>query len=111
MQMHLSARPVLCTVSLLVELLGHCLNCDDNGVSLPSMSKRIASKSNKISLPVPPAEEPSERIHIHVPKSLKWKARLRLLELESQGSKTTITDYVISLLEADLNQSNNSEVR
>jgi hypothetical protein len=68
------------------------------------MSAQGKRKKSVIEFPIPPADESKEALNMKVPFSLKWRTKLHLMFLESEGKKTTLTDYVVGLMEADLSR-------
>lgn len=75
------------------------------------MATEKANRSS-IEFPVPPSDEGTERLNINVPKSLKWRAKLHLMHLESEGLKNpTFTDYVVALMSEDLDRLENARAR
>lgn len=66
------------------------------------MVRRRSPKESLLDLPVPPAGEIQERLHLRIPPSLKWRAKLHLMYLESAGEGQTLQQWVTGLIESEL---------
>lgn len=53
-------------------------------------------------MPVPPKEEETEYLHVEVGRSVSWRLRVALFQLESEGEKTTKRAFVEEALVAAL---------
>lgn len=84
------------------------------------MAKRSAQKkhgqvlsahSTPMEFSLPPADEKIEKLHIDIPGSLKWRMKLHMMYLESQGEKSTYTGWVRSLIEGELQREERNRVK
>lgn len=63
-----------------------------------AMARKKTSEP-KVGLPTPPADDAPESLNLKIPAALKWRLKIRLLEMESVGKKTTQTELATYALE------------
>ena len=73
-----------------------------------SQSKQ--ARPEQMEFPLPPPDEKVEKLHIDLPGSIKWRMKLHLMFLESQGEKTTYTAWVRQLIEHELTRAEQNRI-